>query len=416
MSSSGIPSLRLHRPSGQAVATIGGRDFYFGPWGQSPRRPSAAAKAAYDLEISRWLSEGRPVAWSAADQSGITIAELMLAYVQYSEGRYRRNDGSPTGHTENVKLALRPLKRLYAERPANEFNCLMLRACAVEAIADSIRRREKPLARRVANQRARLIRRMFRWGAGRKLVDKGVPEELANFEWIYAGEILEIDGKNVMAQDPAPSQLLSATDVEKTVAFLPPVVRSLVETIRLTGARPSEIFSMRTADVDRSGQPWTYRPRWHKNFRRGLTREIQFGPQCQASLAPWLLPDSPDEFVFSPKRTVELMRQSARAERIAKRPESSGNRKKAAKRPKRVAGNRYNRTSLLHAIKRAADKAGVPPWSPGQLRHLRATELEAQFGVATAAAVLGHARVDTTLDFYVKTDSEKAKAAMSTIG
>ncbi len=81
-----LPSLRLHRPSGQAVATIGGRDRYFDPWGPNKRRPTAGARAAYDQAIARWLAEGRPTSWSA-DSLGISIAELMLEYIRYADSR-----------------------------------------------------------------------------------------------------------------------------------------------------------------------------------------------------------------------------------------------------------------------------------------------------------------------------------------
>ena len=37
-----IPSYRLHRPSGQAVVTLSGRDFYLGPHG------SKISRAEYD--------------------------------------------------------------------------------------------------------------------------------------------------------------------------------------------------------------------------------------------------------------------------------------------------------------------------------------------------------------------------------
>ncbi|MEI6636374.1 MAG: hypothetical protein WCO99_07385 [Planctomycetota bacterium] len=30
-----IPSLRHHKPSGQAVVTLNSRDHYFGPWGSN---------------------------------------------------------------------------------------------------------------------------------------------------------------------------------------------------------------------------------------------------------------------------------------------------------------------------------------------------------------------------------------------
>jgi hypothetical protein len=48
-----IPSYRKHRPSGQAVVTLCGRDFYLGPHG------TKASKLAYDRMISEWLQNGR---------------------------------------------------------------------------------------------------------------------------------------------------------------------------------------------------------------------------------------------------------------------------------------------------------------------------------------------------------------------
>jgi integrase len=401
-----IPSLRKHRPSGMAVATISGRDYYFGPWGPHTKA-APATTAAYDQLIAKWLAEGRPASRSAR-AANITVAEVMLEYLRFADARYRRPDGMPTGHIGNIKLALRPLRRLYGKSPANEFNSVMLRACAIEAIADSVRanpvtgkpRRQKPLARQVANQRARLIRRMFRWAAGRQLVDPFIPAGLANYEAIYAGEQLVVNGHNVTAQDPAPSRLVPQEDFQRTIEFLQPLVRALIEILRLTGARLSEACTMRTSDVDRTGATWVYRPRWHKNSRRGLPREIQMGLRAQEVLRPWLRPEAPEEFVFSPRRTVELMREAARQERRSKRPNGKGNRKKPKTKPRRLASERYNRNSLLHAVSRAARRAGVQQWSPGQLRHLRATELEEQFGAATAAACLGHATVDTTINHY----------------
>jgi hypothetical protein len=48
-----VPSLRLHKPSGQAVVTIAGRDHYCGPWG------SRKAQAEYQRLVGEWLAGGR---------------------------------------------------------------------------------------------------------------------------------------------------------------------------------------------------------------------------------------------------------------------------------------------------------------------------------------------------------------------
>jgi hypothetical protein len=47
------PTYRLHKPSGQAVVTIDGRDFYRGKYGTSQSRDE------YDRLITEWLTNGR---------------------------------------------------------------------------------------------------------------------------------------------------------------------------------------------------------------------------------------------------------------------------------------------------------------------------------------------------------------------
>jgi integrase len=42
------------------------------------------------------------------------------------------------------------------------------------------------------------------------------------------------------------------------------------------------------------------------------------------------------------------------------------------------------------AVQRACKKAGIPPWSPRQLRHTRATVIHRAFGLEVARTVLGH--------------------------
>ena len=48
-----IPSYRLHRPSGQAVVTLNGRDRYLGEWN------SESSKEEYDRVVGEWLAQSR---------------------------------------------------------------------------------------------------------------------------------------------------------------------------------------------------------------------------------------------------------------------------------------------------------------------------------------------------------------------
>ena len=53
--------------------------------------------------------------------------------------------------------------------------------------------------------------------------------------------------------------------------------------------------------------------------------------------------------------------------------------------------------SYFTAIRRACDKAGVPRWSPNQLRHTRATEVASKLGIEAARILLGHTDAQTTM-------------------
>ena len=70
-----IPSYRRHKPSGQAVATFGGRDFYLGAFG------STASKREYRRRLAGWWAPGAPFGDAFAQQMVALLggrAPLML--------------------------------------------------------------------------------------------------------------------------------------------------------------------------------------------------------------------------------------------------------------------------------------------------------------------------------------------------
>ena len=58
-----LPSYRLHKPSGQAVVTLGGRDVYLGP------HNSRTSRAEYDRVVAEWLANGRQLITSPPDDA-----------------------------------------------------------------------------------------------------------------------------------------------------------------------------------------------------------------------------------------------------------------------------------------------------------------------------------------------------------
>jgi hypothetical protein len=115
-----IPSYRLHKPTGQAVVRLDGRDLYLGKHG------TEASHEAYRRDIAAWLDAGRIQrdATPQADQNPaagllFTVDNLILVFWRgFVAVHYRHADGSPTGEQGNFRDSLRPLRRLYGGTPA----------------------------------------------------------------------------------------------------------------------------------------------------------------------------------------------------------------------------------------------------------------------------------------------------------
>jgi hypothetical protein len=148
---SNVPSYRLHKPTGQAVVRLDGRDHYL------VKHQTEASQEAYRRLIAEWLKAGThpPGRPSGVAQSiGLSIGEMILAFWTHAEKYYRRADGSPTGELANFRYALRPLRRLYAHTPARDFGPRALKVVRQEMI-------EAGLCRNVINQRIGKIVRVF---------------------------------------------------------------------------------------------------------------------------------------------------------------------------------------------------------------------------------------------------------------
>jgi hypothetical protein len=122
-----VPSYRRHRPTGQAVVTLDGRDIYLGKWN------TRASHAEYDRVISEWLNAGR-YRVSSSGVGGLSIVELIAAYWRFVKRHYVK-DGRPTDEPYGIKAALRHVRRLYGHTSAADFGPLALKAVREKMIA-----------------------------------------------------------------------------------------------------------------------------------------------------------------------------------------------------------------------------------------------------------------------------------------
>jgi len=399
-----IPSYRLHKPTGQAVVTLDGHDNYLG------KHDTPESRQKYDRIVAEWLelrSAGMPTVPAASEGSGnprfadLTIDELILAFDQHAQTHYRAADGSSTGEADNFKDAFKQLRQFYGGGQARLFGPLALRTVREEMIGEG-------LARTTINARVRRIRHLFRWGASMELVPVTVCQALATVQGLQRGR--------TMAPEPEGMSAVPAEIVGKARPFMSPPVAALVQLQLLTGGRLGELLVMRPCNLDRSGLVWVYRPRQHKTEHKGKGRAVFLGPQAQQVLAPFLAEDlGPDDYLFSPRRWMAQKNAQRALTRKTPRQPSHALGKRRKNRPTWKLRERYSRVSYRQAIVRACRKAGVPDWTPLQLRHTAATRIRAEFGIEMARVILGHSRVETS-QIYAEKDMAQAGALMGKIG
>ena len=134
-----IPSYRHYRPKNLAVVRIDGHDHYLGKY------DSQESRERYHRLIAEWLaSADRSPSSSAPEQAvpsrPLSIKDLVLAYWRHAELHYRGPDGKPTQELENMRDAIRPLRRLYGTTDVADFGPLCLRAVQAEMVRQGLGR------------------------------------------------------------------------------------------------------------------------------------------------------------------------------------------------------------------------------------------------------------------------------------
>jgi integrase len=352
---------------------------------------------------------------SAAPATGaITVAQMGLRYLDFCQTYYRTPDGKVTSSVAGVEMALRALFP-FADTPAATFG-----PRALKVVRDALVRDGRP--RVTCNRVVKTIRRMFKWASSEELVSAEA--------WHSLETVAALQKGRTAAPEVAPVEEVPEAVVAETLPHLPPVVAAMVWFQRWTGARPGEVCLLRPCDIDRSGEVWVYRPQHHKLSWRedAMPRQIAIGSEGQKVLMPFLL-RAASAYCFSPADAQRQQLQARREERktpLYKSHVAHMKQKRKGKSGQRRPGDRYTTASYRRAIARAVEAANdardeqgiaerLPNWSPNQLRHLRAGEVEEQFGIEAANAVLGHSNIRTT-EIYARRKLQIATEVTRQIG
>jgi integrase len=349
-----LPKYCKHAATNRAFVKIDGRRIYLGPY------DSPESKAKYKTVIGDWLTqraigENDKPADKPTEPRPLTLTQLVLKFKAHAKSYYK---GSR--EADNLRDAIRPARELFGRLLASEFGAPQFRRVREEMVKSG-------LSRSVINARVNRIRRMFRWAVAENLVGPDTLARLTALEPLRHGR----GGK-----ERPPVKPVSEDDYKAVLGHLPPMVAAMTLFGWHTGARPGEITRLTTGMIDRTGAVWVATFTAHKTAHHGISREVLIGPRAQEVLIPWLLPSRPDDVIFSPRRVDP---------------------RQAKRKGRRLPGKTYSRCGFGQIIRRACERAGVPVWSPNQLRHAAATRLRQVGGIELAQVALGHSRPDTTL-------------------
>lgn len=419
-----VHSLRLHKASGRAYVVLSGKAVYCGRYGDPE------AQAQYHQVIAEWLAAGQQL---PADPATITVKELLARFWTYAEQYYRTVTDGRVKELEQFRLALRPLKGLYANTPATDFGPRALKTVQQRMI-------EIGWCRPYVNKQVNRIRHIFRWAVSDEMIPGSVLHALQAVSGLQRGRS--------DAPEPAAVKPVAIENVNAIQPFTSRQVWAMVQLQLYTAARAGEIVQMRPCDIDRSKSIWVYKPEHHKTAHHGFEKKIWIGPRGQQVLSPFLLPDG-QAYCFSPAEAEVERRRRLSEERTT--PISCGNVPGSNRKddPQWSAGDRYTTCAYRRAIARACDQAFPPPeplakledetdaqwhkrltkeqkaelaawratrrWHPHQLRHNAATELRKEFGIEAARIILGHHSAAVT-EIYAEKDEQEAIQAMMKVG
>jgi integrase len=348
-----LPQYCHHKPTDRAYVRIDRKMIYLGKHG------SAASRREYDRIIAEFIANGRQ---AFADPDEILVEQLIIRFLDTAEAE---RNYSADRITKIVRI-LRHVDSLYGKSPVSSFTPTALKAVRRQYL-------EKNLCRDTINGYVQIIRSVFDWGCEEEIVPATVAGALRTVKALQMGRTSAPEYRIV---GPVPDDV-----VELTLTHMKSMdVQNMVRVQRLISGRPQDVFNMRFCDIDRSTEVWKYTPFTHKTAHRGKIRELAIGPKAQQILLKYFEQmTEAKQFVFP--------------------------------RPKIKNINQWYGAAIADACK----KAGIPRWSPNQLRHAAGTEIRDKFGLDYAQAALGHAHAQIT-QIYAKATFDKAAKVAKEIG
>lgn len=328
------PKLCLHKATGQYYVSIKGKRHYLGV-----HKVTAEARRASILDAHARTGRVKP-------GDTMTVAEALAIYEAEALG--------PNFRYTNIhrhRVAVDAILAVCPDMLVPEF-----RSLALTRVRNYLLSKPRKISTNYINELIGVIRTIWRWLVSREIAPG---ESLA-----YLDSVTALPKSRPDVTPPA------AGAVEDTLPACSPELADMIRLQLLTGCRPGELLAMRSNLIDYVGlegpggvRVWLFRVAKHKTQHLGKSRTIAIGPRAQAILGPYLVDGLGHLWPYA-----------------------------------RVAAYRAGIHAAIDRANRARGLCRLPPipkWHPNQLRHERATQASEQYDREHAAAVLGHAGLDS---------------------
>lgn len=362
-----------------------------------------------------------------------TVGELIQRYLAYARRRYRKKNGTPTGHAENMAQALRAIEltsvevesaelatrqasdtgdtgggrwvRVLIDLKPDDFNQWDLRAARDVMVAAK-------LSIVTINNRVNRIRQVFTTASGWDWCDKGVPMLLKTVEPLEEGRC---EAKVLPAKRPVKESV-----VMRTVERVPELLALAIKTQWHTGMRSGELVQLRlswiTDDAGELDKPIHER-------RNGLAHGLDPSrmwfyevPRVEADTPSAIKGHKSDR---KKRRIVPLFREARQLLMPAvtrARFQQTFNFVDEAPLFLQENGRPYTVNTYAQFIKRVCKRAqpAIPHWTPHDIRRAFITRMEEKHGRDVARHLAGHTS-ETTTEGYISRDLLKLFMGLESI-
>lgn len=346
------PAYQYHI-SGQAKVRLTDVDFYLGKHG------TPESYARYYALLAEYNANGKvaPVRDGKEQTHQAETAILVRHITADFRARVLPTYESNEAHHSRLDALCSLLDTKHGNEPASEFGPRKL-----EALRDGFVK--KGNCRSYANDQTRKVIRIFEHGVSREIL---TPDRIVALRSLPAL-------KRGQARDNPKRTGVDVSVVRATLEHLTPTAAAMLRIQLATAMRPSELFRMTPAMIDRRGAVWFYRPDSHKTEHHGKAKSVPILGEAFKALAPYMFGDA-NELCFLTAK-----------------------------------GTPWNKDSYRIAVARAAKAAKVAHWTPYQIRHTTLQAVRDAIGPEATQALAGHSRLDTT-EIYAQASEFKAVEA-----